>query len=247
MTFSFNLVLALFLLAPGFAAAAGLYVESQIQKIKSPPPPPGSILSLTIITVGALAAHLAGAAIYGAQDLYAHLGGPTLRLPFDPNPYRALASLAAPSATMLSGGQIVQLLASLLGLTVLAFFAAGAGLKRANLAGGMNQPLYGWLSDIPTANGEDEAVLAYIVSDIEHEGVIVGYEGVVVDIVTNSEKEIASVLLSGCETFYLVVSKTGLRRQRVERTDAIPQLHVQKEHIRNIAFQHVVFVDNAGA
>jgi hypothetical protein len=108
---------------------AGLYVESQIQKIKSPPPPPGSILSLILITVSALTAHFAGAAIYALQDAYNLLGGPALAVPFDPNPYRALAGLVAPSATALGGAQVVQLLGSLLALSVAAYFVAGAGLK----------------------------------------------------------------------------------------------------------------------
>jgi hypothetical protein len=58
VTLSFNLILGLFLLAPGLAVFAALYHGSRLGPVESPPPPPGSILALSIVTVGALIAHL---------------------------------------------------------------------------------------------------------------------------------------------------------------------------------------------
>jgi serine acetyltransferase len=59
--------------------------------------------------------------------------------------------------------------------------------------------LYGWLADMDVGENADEAVLAYVVSDIQEDGTIVGYEGVVANTTTNAEKEITSILLDSCE------------------------------------------------
>ncbi len=94
MTFSLNLVLGLFLLAPGFAVFAGLYHASHIGPVRSPPPPPGSILALTIVSLGALAAHFLSALVFLAQDWACQTVRHCLTTSFDPNAYTAIFDLA---------------------------------------------------------------------------------------------------------------------------------------------------------
>ncbi|MGH1558054.1 hypothetical protein ACRAWD_10215 [Caulobacter segnis] len=65
MTFSYNLVLALFLLAPGFAFVAGVYATGRSAIHEASPPPPNSIMALAMVTGASLVAHTAAAALPG--------------------------------------------------------------------------------------------------------------------------------------------------------------------------------------
>jgi hypothetical protein len=104
LTFSFTLVLGLFLLAPGLAAFAGLYHGSKLGRIEAPPPPPGSILALSIVTVGAMVAHLVGALVFWLQDAWcSHF--PHLQIQYDANVYAALFNLAFAKSSV-SGLQV---------------------------------------------------------------------------------------------------------------------------------------------
>jgi hypothetical protein len=86
VTFSFNLVLALFLLAPGFAFVMGVYYGGPRTKLEPTPPPPNSLLALALVTSGALAAHLACAGFYAVCELIALAAKASWSLPH-PNPY----------------------------------------------------------------------------------------------------------------------------------------------------------------
>lgn len=98
MTFSFNLVVGLFLLAPGFAVFAGVYHSSNLGPVRSPPPPPGSILALSIVSIGALIAHFLGAVLFLVQDWGCRASKACFRVDFDPNAYSAIFNLAANKA-----------------------------------------------------------------------------------------------------------------------------------------------------
>lgn len=120
MTFSLTLVLGLFLLAPGFAVFAGLYHGSRLGPVESPPPPPGSILALSIVTVGALVAHLLGAVAFATQDAICSAGR-CLAVNYDANVYEALFNLAARKATV-TGLEVVAILLTVTVLTGLSFW-----------------------------------------------------------------------------------------------------------------------------
>jgi hypothetical protein len=181
--FSYNLVLALFLLAPGFAGFAGLYLASQLGRVKSQPMPPGSVLALALVTVSALAAHAIAASLFWAQRAFCDAFA-CIHLPVDPDPYAVF--LAQGRGLSLAGdAQIALALLNLFGLTVFTFVLA-------RLAGGwlsslpaMRGLLYGWLADVVPAesrisgDGAAEVFMAYVLSDLEDGGVVVGYEGAV--------------------------------------------------------------------
>lgn len=241
MTFSFTLVLGLFVLAPGLAAFAGVYHGSRLGPVASPPPPPGSILALSIVTIGALLAHLLGSAIFIGQDAYCAQWA-CFAVGYEPNIYAALFNVALAKAQV-SGLEVVTVLATLSLLTAAAFFATRFLITRVAGRTGVTSMLYGWLADVAVAQSDDEAVLAYVVSDIQEDGTILGYEGVVANMTTNAEKEITSILLVSCETFYLRVTQRGVSRRKAERDSAIPQLYLDRSHIRNVAFERVRFVE----
>jgi hypothetical protein len=243
MSFSFTLVLGLLLLAPGLALFAAIYHGSHLGPVKSPPPRPGSILALAIISIGALFAHLAGATVFLVQDLVCHRRGACLAVDFNPNAYVVLFN-AAHSAQAVTGAEVVCLLASLAVLTAATFAItrlAGASPWAPRLLHGL---LYGWLADVAVASGPDEAVLAYVLSDVQDGGTIVGYEGTVANMTTNADREISSILLAACETFYLRVTPKGVVRNKALRAESIPQLYLDQSRIKNIAFEKVRFEED---
>ena len=244
MTFSFTLVLGLFLLAPGLAAFAGLYHGSRLGRVEAPPPPPGSILALSIVTVGAMAAHLLGAIVYGLQTTLCDRIA-CIKVDYQPNIYVAMFNVALARATV-SGAEIVAILSTLVALTWLSFMLARSAVSRLAGEKALKGMLYGWLAEVDVGENRDEAVLAYVISDIQEDGTIVGYEGVVANMTTNAEKEITSILLDSCEIFYVRVSQRGVARRKTDRDSDIGQLYLDRSHIRNVAFERVRFVDDDG-
>jgi hypothetical protein len=238
VTFSFTLVLGLFLLAPGLAAFAGLYHGSKLGRVEAPPPPPGSILALLIVTIGAMVAHLAGATAFWLQDLICSRAA-CFRVGYEPNVYAALFNVTI-ARGQFTGAQVVLILFTLVLLTGLAFVSARGVVGEKALRG----MLYGWLAEVALGQDRGEAVLAYVVSDVQEDGTVVGYEGVVANMTTNAEKEITSILLDSCEIFYLRVSQRGVARRKAERDSDIGQLYLDRSHIRNVAFERVKFADD---
>ncbi len=241
MTFSFTLILGLFLLAPGFAVFAGLYHGSRLGPVESPPPPPGSILALSLVTVGSLAAHLVGALTFWAQDSFCS-ARQCWAVDYDPNVYAALFNIAIRKAEV-TGLEVVSILTTVGVLTALSFLLVRGVVSWFAGKGGLKGLLYGWLGDLLIAESDDEAVLAYVVSDIRQDGTVVGYEGVVANMTTNAEREITSILLTSCETFYLRVTQQGVVRREAQRTSPIDQLYLDRSHIKNIAFERLRFVE----
>jgi hypothetical protein len=239
VTFSFTLVLGLFLLAPGLAAFAGLYHGSKLGNVEAPPPPPGSILALSIVTVGAMIAHLVGATLFWLQERFCSVGL-CFRVGYEPNIYAALFNVALAKGPV-TGTEVVAILFTLVVLTGLAFVSAREAVSRLAGKDALKGMLYGWLAEVDVGEDRGEAVLAYIVSDVQEDGTIVGYEGVVANMTTNAEKEITSILLDSCEIFYLRVSQRGVSRRKADRDSDIGQLYLDRSHIKNVAFERVKF------
>ena len=236
MTFSFALVLALFLFAPGFAAYAGLFFGTQSKTFRPAPPAPGSLLSLGLVTIGAILAHAAGALAFWLNDLAVANGLQLIGTRAEPNLYVAVLS-ASRGSLMLSGGQVFGLLAGLTVLSTAAFFAV-AKIVRAEIARSNFAPLlYGWLADlVADAAPEDRYVTAFALTDTEHDGSFLGYEGVLENVTLTSDKEITSVLLSDCTRFRIKLTDEGLERTALRAGSTIPLLYLERAQIKNIAF-----------
>lgn len=239
MTFSFNLVLALFLLAPGLALVAGVYAGSQQAHFNSAPPPAGSILTLTLVTAGALVAHAAAALLYGLQRFACERIDHCLVPPVDPNPYRWLASMLSGDASD-AGLGLGWFLVNLIALTAIVYLLSRNHIRKdlTQKQSRYRAALFGWLSDFieKTENGK-LPLIAYVLTDIEHEGRVVGYEGAVSNITLNASKEITSILLVECENFYLRLGAETSSRQPIRKATPIEHLYLQQEDIRNVAFE----------
>ena len=131
------------------------------------------------------------------------------------------------------------MLGGIAALTAFTYFITRAAVARSWWPFSKEALLYGWLADVAVAGGANEAILAYVLSDVQNDGTVVGYEGAVANLTTNADREISSILLADCEVFYLRVGSVGVARRRGFATDAIPQLYIDKSRIKNIAFEKV--------
>jgi hypothetical protein len=189
-----------------------------------------------------MGAHLAGALVFWLQDAWCQRL-PHLHVEYEANVYTALFNVALGKISV-SGTEVVAILVTLVALTGLVFMSSRYAVSSFVGDAGLKGMLYGWLAEVDVANDPREAVLAYVVSDIQEDGTIVGYEGVVANMTTNTEKEITSILLDSCEIFYLRVTTRGVSRRKADRDSSIGQLYLDRSHIRNVAFELVKFEDS---
>src|SRR5271165_3411721 len=111
MVFSYGLVLALFLLAPGLGLYAGLYAGAHRGAFRPAAPSPGSVLTLGIIVLGALFAHTAWALACVADGAWIAAGLPAI-FPPAPNAYDVLLGMVIERRSLPPGGIAIFLATS---------------------------------------------------------------------------------------------------------------------------------------
>lgn len=240
MTFSYNLVLALFLLAPGFAFVAGVYATGRSAIHEASPPPPNSIMALAMVTGGSLVAHAAAATLFLACHVvsgWTHWSWPTL----DPNPYYQAIHLAAGDGLAISASfaWILSLLTLLCVATYLVTRAImNSPIGRSELVGGA---LYGWFWQIEKTQG----AYAHVLTQFENEHGAVGYQGLLEYVTLDAEKQISSLVLTQAEPFSLTVLRDRhLQRTPTPRADRKLRVLLTKPEIRNIVYSPLVFEDD---
>ena len=245
MTFSYNLVLALFLLAPGFAAFAGVFFTAQRDgRLHPAPPTPNSVLTLALVTLSALGLHALWATLLALQHLYVTTGCFYITVPFEPNIYLDLLRADAKEGQVppFASADIAFALASLVALSAIGYgltvWVITSRFAEAHLRG----YLYGWAGDIVQEIQEGEPnklrlVTAFVLTKTDHEGVAFGYEGLLRNLTLTADKEIASISLSEVTAFYVKMKADAFKRVVLPRTSGIPTLYMEKAEIRNVAFQ----------
>ncbi len=159
----------------------------------------------------------------------------------------ALSALAPPAARQAMAdrctGRTMLLLAAGYFLTVVACAwlagrrAAAAVASAPRLFGG----LYGPYHDPPTIPGAEPVIIANIMTDVQHEGRVLMYEGKLTEISLNANKTINYVCLTSVQRFYLTLDKGSTRTSRrdrfrpVDRTELpASRLLVPGNQIKNI-------------
>lgn len=246
MTLSYNLVLALFLLAPGFSAYAGLFFSTRGERRLHPaPPPPGSVLTLALIVLAALALHAGWSVVLILHDLWADRL-PSLPVPFEPNAYVLILRLMDENVRLQPPEDrwaTAVVLCHLVALSLIAYFMARLTVSSVSRSPDIRRLLYGWAAELygrmqETDPGYVRLVTAFVLTNIEGEdGVHMGYEGVLENLALNAEKEVTSITLGQVTAFYLKAAPGRFRRVALPRPDGIPTLYLEKGSIRNIAFQ----------
>ncbi len=237
MTFSYNLVLALFLLAPGFAFVAAVYALGRSTIHEATPPPPNSIMALAMVTGGALLAHTSAAIFFLACHVVAGWTGwwwPTA----DPNPYylawrlTGADGLATTSAFAWILGLLTLLSAVTYGATRLVMRSP---LGRSDLVGAA---LYGWFWQIEKTRG----AYAYVLTQFEGDNGAVGYQGALESVTLDADKQISSLVLADAEPFSIKVDADGkVVRTASPRADNKLRVLLIRAEIRNIVYTPIVY------
>lgn len=237
MTIGFNVVLALFILAPGFGAAMALWAAQRHKTFIPAAPATTSTITLAVVALGALLAHFVGAVFFGLIAELAYgicswwgfcLGSGQA------NPYLVLIH-AGDGEHDLTSWEVMWTLGSLIVTT----FATMKVTEHEVQKGTFAPLLYGWMAGIlKKAEPEGRYVLAYVLTDIEKGGDhLVGYQGLLEDMNLGTDKEIVSVTLTEAEPFYVKLGDEKLERIYAEKESPFPYLHFTKGEFKNIAFE----------
>lgn len=241
MIFSYGLVLALFLLAPGLGAYAGLFFGAHRGAFRPGAPAPGSVLTLGIIVLGALFAHTLWAMICVADDLWAGAGGATL-LRAVPSAYAVLSRGVIEHRASADGG-IAVFLATSSGLTAAAFLLTTGLVRWAPARPFYMRLIYGWLTGLVEAADDEHVITAFVVTDIQHGPLSLGYQGSVLNMSVNADKQITAIVLRRAVAFYLKMDDAALARVTIPRDTPIAQIYLDRHQIKNIAFRVYEFED----
>ena len=243
MTWSFALVSACLFLFPGFCCLAGFVYAGRIERLSAVPDiPPQSSTTFVLVIGGAMIAHLAGRALFFAQDLICLWSGQCWQIDFDPSIYKALiardmtfaqsdAAIFLSLAGLVTLGIVMGALALRIGSSdeVQAFFRPGNSV---------------WLRDIARlASGNEVLVLAYVMGKPGHDGVFAAYEGIVETLSPGANGQVSNIVLSDVDRFTVRVGKRGMERNS-ELSDPIPYLQIDQADLFNIGFNIVRLVDS---
>lgn len=238
MTIGFNVVLALFILAPGFGVAMGLWAASPHKTFRPAAPPTTSTITLAVVAIGALLAHIAGATAFGAVGELLRAAcdrGDVCWIDAEPNPYLVILEAGAetPNVNSLEIGWTLVAL----GLLTL---AANLATRWVVGRGSFDRLLYGWMSELIRSSAPDNRyAVAYVLTALEKDEHYVGYQGLLDDVTLGPDKEVISVVLSEVSPFYVRLGPDKLERLYAEKETPIPQMHFAKDEIRNLAFEVV--------
>jgi len=234
VTLGLGVLLSVFLLAPGLAIYAALFPSSSARGIRFAPPPPGSILTLTVIGFGALIAHAIWATLAALQFWVCSGTRRCLAVPFDPNMYTAMLAVNEHSNAVTAVDVAISLLTivimSAIAFNLASFYAASAGGR-----GAMRNVLFGWLSDfVELAEPDGRYTTAFVLTSTEHDGAYLGYEGLVENLAVNSDREITAVTLIEVNRFVVCVTGDGVLRRDVDRPP-LDRIYLDRANIKNIA------------
>lgn len=236
MVFSYGLVLALFLLAPGLGLYGGLYAGAHRGVFRPGAPSPGSVLTLGIIVLGALFAHTAWALICAANDAWVGAGLPA-PLPPMPNAYMVLLGGVIDHRSWGDGGVAVFLVTCCL-LTATTFLLTAQVVEWPPIRRFYRPLVYGWLSGLVEAAAyDDQFILAFVVTDIQAGGQSLGYQGSVLNMAVNADKQITAIVLEEARAFYLRMEGDTVSHIPVPRETPLAQLYLDGPQIKNIAFE----------
>jgi hypothetical protein len=222
------------LILPGICMLTAIFLASWTDELTPEPPPLNSALGITTVGLASIAVHTIWAAALVGNSWVIEKWGPIVAIP-PANPYLFL------SGDLQKFGDYADIFSLFSGLTAVCIIGVLMGrLGTWYIQQTGQQQLFGGpLTNLfKEAEGPDALVTCYIVSKINHEGVILGYEGKVVTLSRDAERNPISVTMEGVTTFYLKFSKTGMTR--TVGSNQMDWLVVNKENWENIAFK--VFV-----
>jgi hypothetical protein len=229
-------ILTAALLLPGIVAAKAFFQAAQTSEVEPAVPPLSSIDGIALVGQFTVAVHalyalaLRSALAVGAPGWMA--GWPIA------DPYIAFA---APRASV---DTAVSLLLGLVGLCLVAWpvgrIAGWWMMRKAD-----KTLFYGPMAEVFAKTGSDrDFILAYVVSKIERDGTLIGYQGTVVSLLRDADRFPVKVVLKSVSVFRLVVSED--RPMRRDAGETIDWIALSAEQWHNIAFKVFRIVDDGG-
>jgi len=235
MSFSYTLFLALLLLAPGFSVWAGLRLGERSDLISQAPERPGSTFSLLAIVFGALAGHIALSALLAVQESLCRAAA-CLAVGFDPNVYRVILNNGDAGARPLPAWAVLYWFCSLLAPALLTFALAWWASRWRRVQTLRERSSLGWLQPwVEQARPANSAIIAYVVTTMQHEGAYVAYEGLLVNLALDDNRAIAMIVLRNCDRFLVRITQDGAKR--VEAPTSIGLIQLEAKNFLNIALE----------
>lgn len=237
MAFSYALFLSLMLLAPGFAAWAGVVAAERAELLSIRPERPNSTRTLFIVLIGALLGHAGASLILGMMSLPCEIGGPCLRLPFEPNLYKVIATPANDRGLQAAIAVPVWLFTIIATsyLTMLATEKASRDLDLDTRLQGRGQE---WLAPLAAASREKNSagIVGYVLSEVDLAGRHLAYEGTITKIGIDEDGAVTMIAMNTVERFHLEVSDEKVRRID-GLSPVIATMTLRGDKIANVAFQ----------
>lgn len=239
MTVTLTVAWALFILAPGLAAFAGLFLIKGGDVVHPAPPAPASLISLAIVVFAALGLHALASVAFWLNDVIAPATG--WRVGFDPNVYRYFLGEREPD---LLGVETAMLMVLLIALSLVGFGVANWVSRTAAPGSTRHIFLYGWLSPLlgqlrPDA-GTNKHLLAWVVTNLEVDDHAIGYQGQIDTLSLTADKQVAWIILRNCQMFAIAAKGTGdartIQRKVIARDIPIPQMQIEGAAIANLAY-----------
>ena len=98
--------------------------------------------------------------------------------------------------------------------------------------------VYGWLRSLVEAARDDEQfIVAYVVTDLSDGARSLGYQGSVLDLTINADKQITAIVLEEARAFYLTMEADAVSHVAIPRETPLAQLYLDGPQIKNIAFE----------
>lgn len=242
MSFSYTLFLALLLLAPGLGVWAGLRVGERSQLISQAPEKPGSTFSLLVIVFGALIGHLLMAGLLALQASACGRILACVPVSFDPNIYRVILTNGRFAGVPADPAFFVWFLSLLFPTLIVGALSYRASSWRW-LRDLREAATFGWLKRwVDLARPPNSFIVAYVVTNLGHEGAHVAYEGIVENIALDDNRSISMLVLSRCDRFLVRISGEDVQRVNVAHAP-IPLIQLDARNILNVALE--VFEDTA--
>jgi len=239
VTFSFGVIWAVILLAPGLATYSGLFVPSRALAFRPAPPSPNSLTTIGVVIGGALAAHMIWLTwlTYG-NPFIVRSGLQLVRFAFDPNVYALTLSLLT-SHTAVTVDALAYAMLHATGLTLAAYVAVRLSLRLKRVQSATEGLLYGHLAGLVRDLDERAGfvVIAFVLTKVGDGPARVGYEGLVEKLSFGSDRVIAAITLSGASKFVMRFGYSGFARVPGQMpSDTIDRLLIEQAQIENIAF-----------
>ncbi|MFV0625015.1 hypothetical protein ACBY01_13535 [Sphingomonas sp. ac-8] len=234
-------ILLLFL-APGLAAYAAIYGLFHDGKAIAPEPPSANTVEAVIVIAGAaLLVHAATAALFSLNGLVCAHATCMVRVPAPwLDPYHSALDVVGGKG--IGGNAVTVALLGVAGQSLLTYLAIRGWLRSRARRDRLPAWIYGWATSLADAlDNSDTAVIAYVMTTVEHDGKTLAYGGLVHDISLKPDGCITRITLTDCERYLIDLDASLADASLSPALSRFSFMAIDAQTIRNIAFETITF------